>query len=191
MLIGRYSVILDACVLHPAHVRGALLWFAHERLFRPRWSDDIMAEWTRSLKRRFPDFSEEMLSRNRTTMDAHFPDANVEGYGRFVDVLDMPDPDDRHVLAAAIVGKADAIVTYNVKHFPPEIAERYRLDIRHPDDFIVNVIDLEPSRALSALRRQRDVLRNPPFTAEQFLDKFRACGLIQSHQRLMPHVDLL
>ncbi|WP_394659006.1 hypothetical protein [uncultured Novosphingobium sp.] len=45
MLVGRYTVLLDANVMHPAIVRGALLWFAASRLFRPLWSEAILAEW--------------------------------------------------------------------------------------------------------------------------------------------------
>lgn len=118
MLIGRYTAVLDACVLHPAFVRGALLWFAYERLFRPPWSAEILDEWQRSLARKFPHVPTDKLAGQRALMEPEFEDAIVCGYGAIAAGLVLPDPEDRHVLAAAIVGRADAIITANLKDFP-------------------------------------------------------------------------
>ena len=118
MLVGRYSALLDACVLHPAFLRGALLWFADARLLRPVWSKDILEEWRRSVQRRHSDMDNEKIHRLQQTFTSCFPDAEVLDYEPFVNVVELPDPDDRHVLAAAIVGRCNGIVTANLKDFP-------------------------------------------------------------------------
>lgn len=191
MLIGRYSAFLDANVLHPSFLRAALLWFADERLLRPVWSADVLAEWRRSLKRRFPDVDEAKLDLLQSKFTDHFPDAEVTGYQPFIDVLQLPDPDDRHVLAAAIVGRCNGIITANLKHFPPETVEAYGIEIVHPDDFIVNVIDLDEGRAIAACKRHRAAMGASAPTPDEYLASFERCGLIQAHQRLSGHKELL
>lgn len=191
MLIGRYTAVLDACVLHPAFVRGVLLWFAAERLFRPLWSATIWEEWERSLRRKFPDKSPEQLAEHRQKMEAEFEDAMVMGFEPLINSLQLPDPDDRHVLAAAIAGKADAIVTANLKDFPEAVTAPFNIEIIHPDDFMVSAIDLDTGRALAALKRHREALTKTNLSAVEYLDRFERCGLIQTHQRLQNLVGLL
>lgn len=191
MLIGRYTAVLDACVLHPGLVRGVLLWFAAERLFRPLWTDEIWREWERSLIRKHPHVTLEQLAPQRRQMQDAFEDARVEGFEPLIEGLTLPDPNDRHVLAAAIAGRADAIVTANLKDFPPAVTAAFNVEIIHPDDFIVSAIDLDTGKALTALRRHREALSNSAPTASAYLDRFERCGLIQSHQRLQDLVDLL
>lgn len=191
MLIGRYPALLDANVLHPAFVRGALLWFADERLFQPHWSADILTEWRRSVQRRFPDTTDAQLDAQQVMMEASFPDAEVTGYQTFISGIELPDADDRHVLAAAVVGRCAGIVTSNIKHFPPTVAGALGIEIIHPDDFIVNIIDLHPSRALAACKRHRAAMAKSNPSADEFLARFERAGLIQSHQRLRKHADLI
>lgn len=191
MLIGRYTAVLDACVLHPAFVRGALLWFAAERLFRPLWSAEILDEWQRSLARKFPDLTPEQLRAQREVMEAQFEDALVTGYEPLIATITLPDPDDRHVLAAAVVGRADAIVTANLRDFPAAQVRLLNVEVIHPDDFFVNAIDLDTSKALTALRRHREALSRSTPTAADYLARFERCGLIQTHQRLQGVVELL
>ncbi len=189
MLVGRYTVLLDANVMHPAIVRGALLWFAASRLFRPLWSEAILAEWEESLRRRFPDLAADHFRRQRAYMNS-FAEALVEGYEPLIPALSLPGPKDVHVLAAAIHGRADAIVTYNLKDFPVGVAARHGIEGKHPDDFIVNVIDLDTAKALTAIGNQRRQFRNPAVTAEDYLDRFRKSGLVQASHRLQPLADL-
>lgn len=191
MLIGRYPALLDANVLHPAFVRSALLWFADERLFLPCWSADIIEEWRGSVQLRFPDAQDDMLDRQLAAMTEAFPDAEVKGYEHLTGCLDLPDKKDLHVLAAAIVGRCSGIVTANVKHFPNEISERYRIEIVHPDDFIVNIIDLDEGRALAACRQHRAAMSKSAPTEAEYLERYKTAGLIQSHGRLAPKVAQL
>jgi hypothetical protein len=95
------------------------------------------------------------------------------------------------VLAAAVVAKADAIVTTNLKHFPEEVCEPLDIEIIHPDTFLVNAIDLEQDRALKAFQKQRASMAKSATTPEQFLNRFEASGLVQTHERLKPLIGLL
>lgn len=191
MLIGRYLALLDANVLHPAFLRGAMLWFADERLFRPAWSGTILEEWRRSLKKRHPDILDEKLDAQQALMNDQFPDAEVTGYEPLVGALSLPDDNDRHVLAAAIIGKCNGIITANLKDFPAETVQAFKTEVIHPDDFIVNIVDLHPGRALAACKRHRAAMSKSKPSADEYLDRFRACGLVQAHARLADYKELL
>jgi predicted nucleic acid-binding protein len=110
-----YTVILDACVLYPAPLRDLLMSLAVEGLFRARWTHDIHDEWINSLRANRPDLGLEVLRSTRDLMIQAIPDSLITHHTKIVDCLALPDPDDRHVLAAAIAGHADAIVTFNLK----------------------------------------------------------------------------
>lgn len=191
MLIGRYSCVLDACVLHPAILMGSLLWLASERLYRPFWSETILDEWQKSLEKRFGDDGKEAIRTKRILIESEFPEAKVQPPEALFDCLKLPDPKDRHVLAAALVAKADAIVTTNLKHFPAEVCDPLDIEIIHPDTFLVNAIDLDQDRALKAFQKQRAAMKKSGTTPEEFLGRFEASGLVQTHERLKPLIELL
>jgi predicted nucleic acid-binding protein len=191
MLIGRYHALLDANVLHPAFMRAALLWFADERLFRPAWSEQILAEWRRSIKRRHTDLTDEQLDAMQQLMLDQFPDGQIKGHEQLIEAIDLPDADDRHVLAAAVVGKCQGIITANTKHFPAAAVAPFTMDIVHPDDFIVNIIDLDPDRALAACRRHRKAMSKTKPSPEEYLERFETAGLVQAHARLSDKRELL
>lgn len=190
MLVGRYGCVLDACVLHPAILMGSLLWLASERLYRPYWSDKIWDEWQRSLEKRFGKGNEALIAK-RALIESEFPEARVELPATIFDCLDLPDPNDRHVLAAALVAKADAIVTTNLKHFPEAVCRPLDIEIIHPDTFLVNAIDLDQDRAVKAFQKQRSSMTKSATTPEQFLLRFENSGLVQTHERLRPLIHLL
>jgi hypothetical protein len=105
------------------------------------------------------------------------PDANVSGYEGLIETLILPDPDDRHVLAAAIVGRADVIVTANLRDFPAAALAPFSIEVQHPDEFIAHVLTLAPSLALAAIREMRERLRNPPYTPDEFSALLARVGL--------------
>lgn len=193
MIPGRYPALLDANVLHPAFLRGALLWFATERLFRPCWTTQILDEWRGSLLRRFPDDEgiAGKIDRQRSTMLEQFPEAMIEGHEFLIESLKLPDPNDRHVLAAAIVGRCNGIITCNTRHFPEEVVAPFGIEVVHPDNFIVNIIDLDPTKALTACLSHRKALTTSLPSADEFLEQYRAKGLIQAHTRLLKHRELI
>ena len=117
-------------------------------------------------------------------MNNAFPDANVIHYEELINSLTLPDPDDCHVLAAAIRCQADVLVTANLKDFPDAILSLFDLEVQHPDEFIVNLIDLDSRRALIAFDQQVSYLKKPPMTPEQVLENFKKVGLKVTADRL-------
>ena len=111
---------LDASVLYPAPLRDLLLELAVSDLFRAKWSASVHEKWIRALLRRRPDLTAERLERTRGLMDAHVRDALVTGFEDLIGEVQLPDPDDRHVLAAAVVAGADIIVTANLRLSGPD-----------------------------------------------------------------------
>ena len=104
-------------------------------------------------------------------MNAHVEASIISGYESLVEGLQLPDPKDRHVLAAAIHGRADVIVTYDLKDFPASTLACYGIEAQHPDIFIAHLFDLNPWAVIESVQRQRSHLKNPPVSAEAFLDK--------------------
>lgn len=127
-----------------------------------------------------PDLRPEQLNRTRQLMNAHVRDSLVTGFEHLIPSISLRDADDRHVVAAAIHSGASLIVTFNLKDFPPEALQPYNLVAQHPDDFIVDLLDLHPASVLKAAANQRRTLKNPPKTAEEYLDTLLAQGLTQS-----------
>ncbi len=130
-------------------------------LFKARWTDAIHEEWINALLRRDQCFTRAKLERIRKLMDDHVRDAKVVGYEALIETLDLPDPNDRHVLAAAIRCNADAIVTCNAKDFPPDQLSAYAIEIIHPDDFVVYQLDMAAGTVCRILREQRMALKSP------------------------------
>lgn len=144
--------LLDANVLYPAGLRDLLLRLADRNLFAPLWSADIHAEWTRNLLADRPDIDSAVLERTRSIMDRHFPDALVTGFDNLDSEIDLPDPDDRHVLAAVIHGRADVIVTANLRDFPTDRLVSCKLVARHPDTFVAELFDVDPEAVLATVQ---------------------------------------
>jgi predicted nucleic acid-binding protein len=146
--VASFVAVFDACVLYPAPLRDLLLRLALTDLFRARWTERIHEEWMRSVLEKRTDLSAEQLQRTRELMDRAVPDCLVTGYEGLIQQLDLPDPNDRHVLAAAIRCQAGVIVTYNLKDFPPSVLEAYGIDVQHPDDFVRCLYDIAPGASL-------------------------------------------
>lgn len=108
-----FTAVYDACVLYPAPLRDFLMWLGLSGRFRARWSAHIHDEWQRNLLKNRPDLTKEQLRRTASLMDTAIPDGLVHGYEELINGLTLPDPDDRHVLAAAIRCNASVIVTFN------------------------------------------------------------------------------
>lgn len=147
------------------------MYLGRTDLFWGRWTDDIHEEWTRAVLENFPDVSRGDVERTRALMDEAALDALVTGYQEVAEHLVLPDPNDRHVLAAAIVGQADAIVTFNVDDFPEDQVQQYDIEVIHPDDFLLYQLDLSSSQFLGAVRQHRSGLKNPPRSPTEYLDE--------------------
>jgi len=147
--------VLDACVLYPVQLRDFFLSLAAADLFRPKWSDAIHEEWISALLASRSDLTRKHLEAIRDLMNQYFLDSEVQGFETLIPTLTLPDPDDRHVLAAAIHSRADAIVTVNLKDFPPV-----------------------------ALAKMRSRLRAPAITPTEFVDSIERAGLPAAAARL-------
>lgn len=180
-----HTVVYDSCVLYyPAPLRDLLVQLALAGLFRARWTALIHEEWMRSVLASRPDLSRERLERTRDLMDRSVRDCLVTGFEPLVGALHFPDPDDRHVLAAAIVGRADMILTFNLRDFPTSRLAPYSIEARHPDEFVSRLMDVDEHRVRDAVRRCRERLRNPPLTTEEHLDRLAVQGLTRAAARL-------
>jgi PIN domain len=181
--------LLDACVLYPAPLRDLLMYLAVKDVYRPRWTDAIHEEWIRSVLKDRPDLNRAPLERTRELMNRHARDSLVTGYEGMIESLSLPDPNDRHVLAAAIHVGAEAIVTFNLSDFPEDYLAGFGVAPRHPDVFCCRLVDRTLDDVLDAVRRQRQSLRNPPKTVEEFLGTLRAIGLPNTAERLTHYQD--
>ena len=167
-----------------------MLSLSNTDLFRTRWTSRIQGEWLAAVLDKKPQFAE-ALQRTRQFMEEAVPDANVTGYETLEQALTLPDPDDRHVLAAAIVGRADVIVTLNSEAFPFGDFAPFNIEAQHPDEFIAHVLTLDMPMALGEIRVMRARLRNPPFTPEEFLDLLARQGLPQTVEIVRESVALI
>ena len=160
---NRYTAVLDACVLFPNMKRDLLLSFFEADLYRARWTETIQQEWLTNAIDKYPD-KEANLRRTDTLMREHFDDAWVEeGYKRYTPLIHLEsDPDDRHVVAAAIECKAQYIVTDNIKHFPKNILADFDIERGTCDQFLASTFEHYPTKALEVIRNHRAGLRGKP-----------------------------
>jgi predicted nucleic acid-binding protein len=179
-----FTVIYDACVLYPAPLRDLLIRIGAKGLVHARWTDQILDECFRNILANRPDLSPSALDRTRDLMNRALRDVRVTGYEGLIDSLKLPDPDDRHVLAAAIRAGAQVIVTANLDDFPDSALTPFAVEAVHPDDFVTHQIDLAPGLVSSIITEQATALQNPPRTVGDVLDSLRECGLVRSVARL-------
>lgn len=172
-----FVAVLDACVLVPTALCDTLLRLAEASFYRPLWSDRILAEVADAILVVRPDLGEPRVRRRVQMMASTFEDASVLGWEAVSAGLDLPDPDDRHVLAAAITGGAQAIVTFNLKDFPARALEPGGIPVRHPDDFLLDQLDLLPGRVLQLLTEQAADLQHPPTDLAGVLNALQRCGV--------------
>lgn len=186
-----FIAVYDACVLYPAPLRDLLMHLALTGLFQARWTEMIHEEWMRNLHQDRPELSVEKLERVRQLMNAHAEDCLVTGYEGLISQLSLPDPNDRHVLAAAIQAKAGTIVTYNLSDFPTASLAQYGIEAQHPDTFILGLLEMDRGKVLQAVRDQRASLRNPPVTAEELLSTLEKQRLVRTTANLREEAALL
>ena len=189
--MSNYTALLDANVLYPAPLRDLLLQLAITDIFRARWTAAIHEEWIEALLRNEPNRDRAKLERTRDLMDSKARDCLVTGYEALIPSLNLPDPDDRHILAAAIIGRCDVIVTQNLKDFPDAALEPYGLNVQHPDEFLCNHLNLAQGLFCGVVQKVRRRLQNPPYTIEQYLDILTSSGLVATAAGLRPFADLL
>jgi hypothetical protein len=149
-------------------------------LVRAHWNDDILDEMVTSILRRRPDLTAEKLQRTRQLMCRAVPDCLTTDYHDLINGLKLPDPDDRHVLAAAIRSGSQLIITENTSDFPADALTAYDIKAQTPDLFVLGLIDLSPTTVANVIQAQADALTAPPMTFTELLDHLARTGLPRS-----------
>ena len=178
-------------MLYPAPLRDLLLQLATANLFRAHWSDQIQHEWVQSLLLDRPDLDPEKLRRTVELMNGAVLDCIVSGYEHLIGSLTLPDANDRHVVAAAVHAKADAIITYNLKDFPATILSPLHLEAIHPDDFLTYQVDLNDAAVIQATSAICRRLRMPKLSGKEYLDTLLSLGLPKTVAALRPFEKLI
>lgn len=185
------TALLDANILYPAPIRDIFMHLGLEALLKIRWTDDIHREWIDALIRNEPHRERKKLERTRDKMDLHIYDAKIFDYQHLIPDLDLPDPDDRHVLAAAIVGQCNLIVTQNIKDFPPAVLDAYGIEAIHPDDCLGELLQTYQTPFCAVIKTIRANLKNPPYSVDDYLNALDRVGLAGTATRLREFADLL
>lgn len=173
-------VVLDACVLYSAPVRDLLLRAALEGVFTPAWSNEIHEEWTRNLLNNRADLESERIQRTVALMERAFPDANSVVRKDSLTTVELPDPQDEHVVRLAESVGAGLIVTFNEKDFPRTSLHPLGIEARHPDDFFVELTSSNPQSMVHAVNRTVMALKNPPISFSEYADVLERCSLPQT-----------
>ena len=178
---NRYTALLDANVLYSVAISDALMEVAATGIYAAKWSKQVDKEWVKNLAKNKGRPEVDFHTRRDLMHDA-CPDWEVpkEAWEIIEPSLELPDANDRHVLAAAIAGHADSIVTINIKDFPSSVLRPLGIAVLHPDEFLLQQLELEPLVVLPAFKVMRSRLKNPAFTPEKFVDALERNGLIQT-----------
>lgn len=198
MFANRYTALIDACVLVRVLPRNCLLSLAEAEFFRARWSQPILDEAERAMARLFEDRGKDQEAARQeaalqtSKMVTAFDEAMVLDFEHMIPAASvLPDPDDAHVLAAALKAQAATIVTDNLKDFPAHILTEFGMEVRSTDEFIADTISLDEGRAVEALRGMRERFRKPELTADELLLHMEAAGLLNTVDTLRPFAGSL
>lgn len=164
-------VLCDANILYSILMTDLILSLGEAGLFRPRWTNEIHEEWIRNVLEDQPDRKREHLERRRAFMDQAIDHDLIEGYERHIVNLTLPDPDDRHVLAAAIEAGAEIVLTYNLRDFPAAVLSNFGISALHPDEFLCQQMTAEPMLVMEMIEKMRVKRKRPEISQEQLLSK--------------------
>ncbi|HLB40863.1 MAG TPA: PIN domain-containing protein [Candidatus Babeliales bacterium] len=187
----KLVVLYDACVLYPAPLRDLLMHLALTNIYQAKWTANIHEEWIRNVLLKRPDLKPAQLQRTRNLMDTSVRDVLVEQYEHLIPALNLPDVNDRHVLAAAIKSAAAIILTFNLKDFPHQVLKKYHIKAVHPDQFLSQLLTIEPVLVCAAISRLRAALKNPPISVSSYLSILEQQNLPQTVADLRHLVDYL
>lgn len=169
--------VFDACVLYPFQLRNLLVQISVDRLVDARWTDEIHEEWIRNLVANTPELTRARLETTRALMDQVLPHARVTDYAARIPTITLPDPDDRHVAAAAIAAGADVIVTWNVRDFPTAELRRHGRRKATPDAFLTDLHAADPAVVAASVENARRNLNRSRVSRPAYLDGLQRQGL--------------
>lgn len=174
-----FIVVYDANVLYPNTLRDLLIRIAQQpHLVQAKWTSEILDEMARALRKNRPDITEDKTARLCQLMNDAVRDCLVTGYQPLIEALGLPDPDDRHVLAAAIKVSAQLIVTRNRKDFPARALAKWGIRPKSPDDFVRDVMDLDSQAVWACVQQIVDSRKKRPVTIDDVLGELQRDGLV-------------
>jgi len=180
-----FLALLDACVLHPMVLCDTLLRVSMSGLYLARWTPKITEEVSRSILRRRPDLDPDRMQRRIDAMNLAIPDAEINDSQTLTDALASVGMD-AHVVSAAITGRVHVIVTANVRDFTHPILAQHGIEVKTPDDFLVDMYWLDPAGVIAILRQQAAATSKPPLAVSDVLHRLGAHApafveLVNSH----------
>jgi predicted nucleic acid-binding protein len=174
-----FIVVYDANVLYPNTLRDLLIRIAQQpHLVQAKWTSEILGEMSRALRKNRPDITEKKTARLCQLMNDAVRDCLVTGYQPLIEAFTLPDPDDRHVLAAAIKVNAQLIVTRNRKDFPAKTLAQWGIRPKSPDDFVRDVMDLDSQAVWACVQQIVDSRKKRPVTIDDVLSELQRDGLV-------------
>lgn len=171
--------------------RSVLVELAARKVFRLLWSEEVHQEWMRNLAARNPQIPLARIARMRALMEAHVKDGMVTGHEPLISMLTLPNPDDWHVLAAAIHGGACVIVTSNLRDFPAAALAPFKITALDADSFVLQLITADVDKVVTALAFDRADLVKPPLDANAYLNALEHGGLVATAEALRPMANRL
>ena len=185
------AVLLDANVFYSAPIRDIFIELATQRLRPIRWTESIQDEWISTLRKNRPDLDHRKFERVRKLMEAETENALIYNYEYLMNRIALPDPNDRHVLAAAIVGNCKIIVTQNLRDFPEDILLPYGIVAQSPDEYLLHQCQLQPDEFCAVLRTIKHRLTRPSYSVPTYLANLTRSGLTETAAELQQHAHLL
>lgn len=185
-----FTILLDANVIYGQYLRSFMMFLAQTRIVRFKWTERILDECFENLKKRRPDIDPAKFDRTKSIMMTQvLQDALVTDFEAMEAGLELPDPDDRHVLAAAIKCGAQTIVTFNTKDFPTSALQTWGIEAMRPDEFVLDLLDLSPLKVEQATMNMQRSLLAPPMEIGELLDLLSRDGLTRSTEALRERLD--
>ncbi len=184
--MAAFPAFLDTCAIYGGYLCDTLLRLAEGGVYRPLWSVGVLDELCRNLTEK-AGVSDEAAAHRISEMRESFPDAEVRGYESLAESMTC-DPKDRHVLAAAVRGGAEVLVSFNVSDFPAASTAPYDIAVVNPDDFLLDQLDLYPGATLAALRAQAASYKSPAMSVENLLGRLAASGVARFASEARRHL---
>ncbi len=178
-----FIVVYDASVLYGNTLRDLLIRIGQTPLVQARWTDRIIDEALAAVSKHNPDIAQEKLQRLKELMIEALPDAMVRDHEPLIEGLHLRDPDDLHVLAAAIKSGAQVIVTAD-KDFTAADLAPWNIEAKHPDDFVLDQIDINDRVVWGCVQQIANARKQRPETVEDVLTQLERSGLVQSAAEL-------